>query len=93
MGACVRMRSIMFSCRTMQDMFGDEVEVIDKGQKFDDGAYFQIGADGKATLKAGAKKIDISKLSKDDLKKMGIDPDTMTKEEIARKLKVVSRPQ
>ena len=72
-----------------QDMFGPEVEVVDQGHKFDDGAYFQIGSDGKATLKEGAKTIDMSKLSKDDLKKMGIDPDTMSKEQIARQLKVL----
>ena len=69
-------------------MFGEDVEITDAGAEFDDGNYFEIGADGKAKLKDGSKKIDISKLSKDDLKKMGIDPDTMTKEEVARKLKV-----
>ena len=47
-----------------------------------------MGADGKLKLRDDGKKIDLSKLSKDDLKKMGIDPDTMTKEEISRKLKV-----
>ena len=36
----------------------------------------------------GKKKIDLNKLGVDDLKKLGIDPDNMTKEEIARALKV-----
>ena len=70
-----------------QEKFGADLEIIDKGKEFDDGNYFEMGADGQVKLKPG-KKIDLSKLSKDDLKKMGIDPDTMTKEEISRKLKV-----
>ena len=70
-------------------MFGEDIEVTDKGQDFDDGNYFDIGPDGKVKLKDGSKKIDMSKLSADDLKKMGIDPENMTKEEIARKLKVI----
>ena len=47
-----------------------------------------MGEDGKMKLKGDGKKIDLSKLSEDDLKKMGIDTENMTKEEIARKLKV-----
>lgn len=37
-------------------------------------------------MKAGKKKIDTSKLSKDDLRALGIDPN-MSKQEIARALK------
>ena len=47
-----------------------------------------MGADGKLKLRDDGKKIDLSKLSKDDLKKMGIDPTNMTKEELARAIKV-----
>ena len=36
----------------------------------------------------GNKKIDLSKLSEDELAKLGIDVNNMTKEEIARALKV-----
>ena len=78
----------MCDVTAFQDMFGEDVQVTSDGKAFDDGSYFQIGADGKATLKDKGKKIDMSKLSADDLKKMGIDPNNMTKEEIARKLKV-----
>lgn len=48
-----------------------------------------MGKDGKMKLKDGQNKIDLSKLSEEDLMKMGIDPSSMTKEEIARKLKVI----
>ena len=46
--------------------------------------------DGTVVLRKGKKKIDISKLSDADLKKLGIDPKNMTKEQIARILKVGS---
>ena len=61
---------------------------MDKGEEFDDGDYFEMGSDGKMKLKGSKKKIDLSKLTDEDLKKMGIDPSKMTKEEIARELKV-----
>ena len=54
----------------------------------DDGDYFEIGSDGEVRLKKGKKKIDISKLSEEQLKQLGIDTKTMSKEEIARILKV-----
>jgi len=44
------------------------------------------GADGKLKLRAGKTKIDINKLSKEDLKALGIDPN-MSKQDIARALK------
>ena len=47
---------------------------------------FLQGADGKLRLRAGKKKIDINKLTKEDLKALGIDPN-MSKQEIARALK------
>ena len=72
-------------------MFGDDVQVTEDGKAFDDGSYFQIGPDGKAKLKGSTEKIDMSKLSREDLKKMGIDPYNMTQEQIARKLKVATR--
>ena len=53
-----------------------------------DGNYFETLPDGTVVLRKGKKKIDISKLSEADLKKLGIDPKTMTKEQIARILKV-----
>ena len=52
-----------------------------------DGDYFETGADGKVTLKKGKKKIDLTKLTKEDLKKLGIDSNA-SKEEIARRLLV-----
>ena len=54
----------------------------------DDGDYFEIGSDGEVRLKKGKKKIDISKLNEEQLRQLGIDPKTMSKEEIARILKV-----
>ena len=72
----------------MQEKLGADVEVVDRGEKFDDGNYFEMTSDGKVKLRGENKQIDLSKLSKEDLKKMGIDPDMMTKEEISRKLKV-----
>lgn len=71
-----------------QEKFGDDLEIVDKGEEFDAGDYFQVGEDGQVKLKDGQKKIDLSKLNAEDLKKMGIDPENMSKEEIARKLKV-----
>ena len=53
-----------------------------------DGDYFETAPDGTVRLKKGKKKIDINKLKDEDLRKLGIDPDKMTKQEIARKLKV-----
>ena len=53
-----------------------------------DGDYFEVMPDGTIRLKAGKKKIDINKLTDDDLRRLGIDPRNMTKEEIARRLKV-----
>ncbi|XP_052781998.1 uncharacterized protein LOC128218381 [Mya arenaria] len=49
-------------------------------------AQFEVGADGKIRLRDGKKKIDLSKLTDDDLRKLGIDP-TLDKKEIARLLK------
>lgn len=66
-----------------QEKFG--VEVVDGNES--DGDYFDVDKDGKVKLKAGKKKIDITKLTKDDLKKLGIDPNA-SKEEIAKALKV-----
>ena len=54
----------------------------------DDGDYFDIDSDGEVRLKTGKKKIDISKLNEDQLRQLGIDLKTMSKEEIARILKV-----
>ena len=62
--------------------------MVDKGEKFDDGDYFEMGKDGKMKLKTGTKKIDLSKMSNDDLKKLGIDTRYMTKEQISKKLRV-----
>ena len=72
----------------LQKQFGEDLEIIDKGEKFDAGDYFTMDADGRMKLKAGTKKIDLSKMSKDDLRKLGIDTRYMTKEQIAKKLKV-----
>ena len=51
-----------------------------------DDEQFEVGADGKIRLKPGKKKIDLSKLTDDDLRRMGIDP-TLSKAEIARRIK------
>ena len=48
---------------------------------------FEVGADGKIRLRDGKKKIDLSKITDDDLRKLGIDP-TLSKKEIAKLLKV-----
>ena len=42
---------------------------------------------GQIKLRPGKKKIDLSKLTDDDLRKLGIDP-SLSKQEIARLLKV-----
>ncbi|ELT92842.1 hypothetical protein CAPTEDRAFT_224063 [Capitella teleta] len=52
-----------------------------------DGDYFETLEDGTVVLRKGKKKIDITKLTEDDLRKLGLDPRMMTKEEIARILK------
>ena len=41
-----------------------------------------------ACFQDGKKQIDLNKLGEDDLRKLGIDPTNMSKEEIARALKV-----
>lgn len=64
----------------------DKKHVVRKGSADSDGDYFEKGPDGQIRLKAGKKKIDISKLTADDLRALGIDP-TLSKQEIARKLK------
>ncbi|CAG2254687.1 unnamed protein product [Mytilus edulis] len=51
-----------------------------------DDEQFEVGADGKIRLKPGKKKIDLDKLTDDDLRRLGIDP-TLSKAEIARRLK------
>ena len=48
---------------------------------------FEVGADGKIRLRDGKKKIDLSKITDEDLRKLGIDP-TLSKKEIAKLLKV-----
>lgn len=52
----------------------------------DDGNYFEKGPDGKLRLRAGKTKIDIDKLTADDLRALGIDPN-MSKQDIARALR------
>ncbi|RUS85817.1 hypothetical protein EGW08_006446 [Elysia chlorotica] len=52
----------------------------------DDGNYFEVDEKGEVKLRAGKKKIDLSKLTDDDLRRLGIDP-TLSKQEIARRLK------
>ena len=52
----------------------------------DDGNYFEKGPDGKLRLRPGRNKIDIDKLTADDLRALGIDPN-MSKQDIARALK------
>lgn len=46
---------------------------------------FEIGEDGKIRLKT--KKIDLSKITADELKALGIDPN-LSEKEIAKRLKV-----
>ena len=64
------------------------MEFTEDGKQFDDGDYFQFNKDGTVKLRDGKAKIDLSKMSKDDLRKLGIDTKYMTKEQIAKKLKV-----
>lgn len=47
---------------------------------------FEVGKDGKIRL--NGKKIDLSKLTADDLRALGIDPN-LSEKEIAKKLKVM----
>lgn len=51
-----------------------------------DGDYFEADEDGQPKLKDGKRRIDLGKLSRADLQRMGIDP-MLSKQEIARKLK------
>ena len=64
------------------------MEFTEGGEKFDDGDYFQFNKDGTVKLRGGKAKLDLSKMSKDDLRKLGIDTKYMTKEQISKKLKV-----
>ncbi|XP_046353247.1 uncharacterized protein LOC124133066 isoform X5 [Haliotis rufescens] len=57
-----------------------------KGSAESDGDYFEVDEKGQIKLKEGKKKIDLSKLTADDLRKLGIDPN-LSKHEIARLLK------
>ncbi|GFS03619.1 hypothetical protein ElyMa_001154700 [Elysia marginata] len=52
----------------------------------DDGNYFEVDEKGQVKLRVGKKKIDLSKLTDEDLIRLGIDP-TLSKQEIARRLK------
>ncbi|XP_067929601.1 uncharacterized protein [Watersipora subatra] len=52
----------------------------------DDGNYFEKDKDGRIRLRAGKKKIDITKLTEADLRALGIDP-TLSKQNLARALK------
>ena len=70
-----------------QEKLGEDVEFTEGGQRFDDGDYFEFGKDGTVKLKQGMKKIDLSKMSRDDLRKLGIDAKYMTKDQIAKKLR------
>ncbi|KAH9510115.1 hypothetical protein Btru_043506 [Bulinus truncatus] len=54
--------------------------------KTDDGNYFEVDEKGQIKLRPGRKKIDLSKLTDDDLRRLGIDPN-LSKQEIARLLK------
>ncbi len=71
---------------TMMDYQNDSLGL--SADSDSDGDYFETLADGTIRLKKGKKKIDINKLSDDDLRKLGIDPRNMSKQEIARILKV-----
>ncbi|KAK7484146.1 hypothetical protein BaRGS_00024635 [Batillaria attramentaria] len=55
-------------------------------QDSDDGQYFEVDEKGQLRLKQGKKKIDLSKLTDEDLRRLGIDPN-LSKQEIARLLK------
>lgn len=57
------------------------------GKDSDDGQYFEVDEKGQLRLKQGKKKIDLSKLTDEDLRRLGIDP-SLSKQEIARLLKV-----
>ncbi|XP_070192116.1 uncharacterized protein [Littorina saxatilis] len=65
------------------------VKKVDKrrgSQDSDDGQYFEVDEKGQVRLKQGKKKIDLSKLTDEDLIRLGIDP-SLSKQEIARLLK------
>ncbi|VEL34367.1 unnamed protein product [Protopolystoma xenopodis] len=49
--------------------------------------YFETGPDGSLILKPGRKRIDLSRIQREDLIRMGIDPN-LQKSEIMRLLKV-----
>lgn len=53
---------------------------------------FEIGADGKITLRNNTKKIDLSKITREELIALGIDPN-LSEKEIAKRLKVGYRDQ
>ena len=64
--------------------------MVTTGDSDTDGDYFETMADGTVKLKKGKRRIDIAKLTKDDLEKLGIDPN-LSKQDIARKLKVTMK--
>lgn len=51
-----------------------------------DEEQFEVGADGKIRLKPGKKKINLDKLTDEELRRLGIDP-SLSKKEIAKILK------
>uniref|UniRef100_A0A1I8G0Z9 SAP domain-containing protein n=1 Tax=Macrostomum lignano TaxID=282301 RepID=A0A1I8G0Z9_9PLAT len=72
-----------------------ELEYDDKGNVVkrtvrqadeDQGDYFEKGSDGKIRLKKGKKRLDLDKISRDELRALGIDPNA-SKAEIMRQLK------
>lgn len=60
--------------------------VCDLGYSSDE-EQFEVGADGKIRLKPGKKKINLDKLTDEELRRLGIDP-SLSKKEIAKILKV-----
>ena len=84
---------LSYHMNSLTDQEGNLVRVK-KGEDLDgeesDGDYFETMPDGTIRLKAGKKKIDINKLSAEDLAKLGIDVKNMSRQEIARILKVCS---
>ncbi|XP_074645814.1 uncharacterized protein LOC141902071 [Tubulanus polymorphus] len=67
------------------DEKGNLIKKVLKAEESDDGDYFEIGEDGKLRLKKGKKRIDLTKLTDDQLRALGIDP-TLSKSEIKRLL-------
>ncbi|GFO14403.1 hypothetical protein PoB_004090800 [Plakobranchus ocellatus] len=55
----------------------------------DDGNYFEVDEKGQVKLRQGKKKIDLSKLTDEDLIRLGIDPN-LSKQDIARLLRISS---